>query len=120
MNEERRRFTRVPFDSHCVLRHDGATFKAQLLDISLKGALIEIEDASIFVPERRCELGITLSGSVVVMDVDVQMVHNKENQIGLYFVGIDIDSLTHLRKLIELNMGDADKTLQELFLWMAS
>jgi hypothetical protein len=117
MSEDRRRFTRVSFDSSCFLSDGEAEYGAQLLDISLKGALIRVEKSSIYESDKMCDLRIVLNGSTIEMNVRVKMVHRNDNRIGLYFKTIDIDSLTHLRKLIELNVGDAERTLQELFLW---
>ena len=117
MSQEKRRFTRVSFDSDCYLLDGDVSTPGNLLDISLKGALISLQDVDIYQPDKTCGLKIALYGSTIEMTVDVRMVHQQAERIGLQFISIDVDSLTHLRKLIELNMGDAEKTLKELFLW---
>ena len=117
MSEERRRFTRVSFDSNCVIVDGDKTYEAQLIDISMKGALVQVEDTFIFESHKSCDLRIVLGSSTIEMNVCVKMIHKRDNLIGLYFTTIDVDSLTHLRKLIELNVGDTERTLQELFLW---
>jgi hypothetical protein len=121
MSEERRRFTRVLFNGKCFLQDGKDTYEGNLLDISVKGALIEpmsSEVPCVYSPKKSCMLKIVLNDSNTEITAHVEMVHRRDDGlIGLYFTQIDIDSLTHLRKLIELNMGDADKALAEILLW---
>ncbi len=118
MSQERRRFTRISFGGHCTIKKDGASHQATLLDISLKGALVQVTEKTIFEQDKPCDLEIMINDAPhVALHLNVKMVHHQDDRIGMYFIATDIDSLTHLRRLIELNMGDADKTLRELFLW---
>lgn len=121
MSDERRRFTRISFDGKCFIQDCQNIHEGHLLDISLKGALVEPISSEVpcaYSPKKCCKLKIVLNDSGVEIIVDVEMVHRRDDGlIGFYFTKIDVDSLTHLRKLIELNMGDADKTLEELLLW---
>ena len=43
-----------------------------------------------------------------------QVVHQTLEQLHLSCVNIDIDSISHLRRLIELNIGDATAAEREL------
>jgi len=40
-----------------------------------------------------------------------------EGHLGLYLLKIDIDGLTHLRRLVELNLGDSDQAVEEVSKW---
>lgn len=113
-DQERRQFTRFPFDGQITFEHEGKAFKADLIDISLKGALIELEelwaagkvdnlDFSVFIHEHSIE--IKFSGSIV---------HVEGKQVGISCEHIDIDSASHLKRLVELNLGDSLLLAREL------
>lgn len=40
--------------------------------------------------------------------------HKIENRVGIHCKTIDIDSMTHLRKLVEYNLGDHDLLERDL------
>ena len=44
----------------------------------------------------------------------IAVVHETDNETGLQCNAIDIDSVTHLRRLVELNLGDSDQLNKEL------
>ena len=90
MPHERRHFVRVGFDAPALLTTATAAFSVHVLDLSLKGALI-------MVPAQAALGQGTLSTEVA----HVQGLHT-----GLLCKGIDLDSVTHLRRLIELQLGD--------------
>jgi hypothetical protein len=46
--------------------------------------------------------------------MSAQVVHQTLEQLHLACVTIDIDSISHLRRLIELNIGDATAAEREL------
>ena len=51
-------------------------------------------------------------------DTDVQMqvrlTHDNHGQLGFVCEHIDLDSISHLRRLIELNLGDQEELEREL------
>ena len=103
---ERRTFWRAVFRSPVRLTAAGRTVSAQLLDISLKGALLETDGAWHGKPGEDCRLSLELApGSVISMEGEVM--HVEGSRLGLRCRSIDVDSITHLRRLVELNSGDA-------------
>ena len=46
--------------------------------------------------------------------MNVKVAHVEGRYAGLVCEGIDIDSVTHLRRLVELNLGDPDLLDREL------
>ena len=46
--------------------------------------------------------------------MDVWVAHEENKELGLKCKDIDVDSITHLRRLIELNLGDPDLLEREL------
>ena len=117
MAENRRLSTRVPFENTCFLIVDGNRLPARVLDLSIKGALVTQEDVSHYEKDALCELELSLEMEGVLLNVNGTMAHSEGNRIGIHFTHIDIDSLTHLRRIIELNLGDPEKTVEELALW---
>ncbi len=114
MSDERRRFTRVPFDALTGLEQDGWRIDAPLLDISLRGLLVQQPED--WQPERASEPFTAVielaEGSQIRMEV--QLVHAEEGLLGFRCLHIDLDSISHLRRLIALNLGDEALLEREL------
>ena len=102
---ERRNFWRAVFHSPVRLTtHDGQAF-AQLLDISLKGALLETGNVWHGKPGEECRLSLELAPDATIT-MWTKVMHVDGPHVGLRCESIDLDSVTHLRRLVELNSGD--------------
>ncbi|CCQ10776.1 hypothetical protein PALB_16430 [Pseudoalteromonas luteoviolacea B = ATCC 29581] len=51
-------------------------------------------------------LAFSLSGSDIEIAMQVEVRHIEDNHLGLHCSQIDLESVTHLKRLIELNLGD--------------
>lgn len=112
---ERRQFWRAAFQASAqVVLRDGAR-DADLMNISMDGALLELTSTFMPAPGEPCELRLELDpdGETIVMQASVSRV-GPDGRIGLRRASIDCDSLTLLRRLLELNGGDAARTEHEL------
>ena len=100
-----RRFLRSVFQGPARLNLGGNMREVQLLDVSLKGALVDL-GAKVPCPVgMRGRLRLLLSPTVfIAMDVAVARVQG--SRLGLQCLHIDLDSVTHLRQLVEHNMQD--------------
>jgi hypothetical protein len=114
-----RRFLRMVFQAPARLNLAGQVREVQLLDISLKGALVDMGAA------LRCRVGthgrlrLTLSPTTfIAMDVAVARVQG--SLLGLQCTHIDLDSVTHLRQLIERNAQDPALLGRELAVLIGS
>lgn len=108
-----RQFSRIPFDAGVTLQQEQQHWGATLLDLSLHGALIEIETLFESATGTPYQLLVHLQdGPDIRMDVEVA--HREETQLGLRCTHIDVESITHLRRLVELNLGDPDLLEREL------
>ncbi|WP_245601091.1 PilZ domain-containing protein [Marinobacterium jannaschii] len=103
---ERRRFTRIDFDAATELRTRGWTSSVQLEDISFKGVLICSDKALDLLPGDHVDIIIHLAGDEEVMNLKATLAHHHQNHYGFSLHETDIDSMTHLRRLVELNLGD--------------
>ena len=109
-----RNYARIPFATEVLLHLQGKAVKVQLVDIALKGALVQTETLDGVALHEKCRLELPLdqAGDVVVMSGIV--VHLEGQHIGIECQDIDLASLTHLRRLVELNTGDSELMNREL------
>ncbi|MBZ0073021.1 MAG: PilZ domain-containing protein [Thiohalobacteraceae bacterium] len=108
-----RRFTRIAFDAAAVLARDDRQWSCTVVDLSLKGALIGRPEAWDGTVGEDCTLVLVL-GEDAQINMDVKVAHIEAEQVGLSCTDIDLDSITHLRRLVELNLGDAALLEREL------
>src|SRR5690606_6269068 len=102
---ERRRFSRVDFDAVVELTQGAQTWTAKLVDISLKGLLLTQSGTLPLPKDQSIQVKIVLSDQTPIT-MDAEIVHQSATQLGLACSLIDLDSISHLRRLIELNLGD--------------
>lgn len=110
---ERRKFSRILFDAHVELAQGEFHWRASLLDISLKGLLLQQTLPAEVIHNEPILVKILLSDNASIA-MSVTVAHQHHNQTGLMCTAIDIDSVSHLRRLIELNLGDALAAEREL------
>ncbi len=110
---ERRHFSRIEFDGPARLRTPDARLDVQVVDVSLKGVLLQLP-GSISLPRSGAfELTIPLNDTIrIVMSLD--FAHQEGARAGFHCAHIDMDSMRHLRRLVELNLGDPDALRREL------
>ena len=111
---EQRHFHRIRFDVKAEMELNGTVTETSLVDISLKGALVEGPPG--FAPElgSHCRLTIHLSNSDQFFSFDGQVVHLNGNMAGIKITLIDIESMIHLRRLVTLNSENSEQVRSEL------
>ena len=114
MTEEHRLFTRIPFESQVHITSAEGSWDCKLIDISLKGVLVEKPEDWKGDVEDPCMVELELSGSDISIRMDVSVAHIEHDHVGFRCEHIDLDSITHLRRLVELNVGDTDILDREL------
>ena len=115
---ERRRFTRIGFDARTELQQGPHRWSVTLIDLSLKGLLIERPQNWQADANQPFTAQIQLDPHTQV-NIDVRLAHDADEQLGFACEHIDLDSISHLRRLIELNMGDPAQLDRELGALMA-
>ena len=106
MPHERRHFVRVGFDAPALLTTSTDAFSVHVLDLSLKGALIMAPAEAALKAGMLCQITIPLAETGNHIAMSTEVAHVQGLHIGLLCRGIDLDSVTHLRRLIELQLGD--------------
>lgn len=111
--QDRRRFQRIPFEADVELLRGERRWSVPLHDLSLKGLLVDRPDDWDAPVGALIQANLRLA-SDVEMRMLVSLAHEKDGLLGFYCREIDLDSLTHLRRLIELNLGDSELLEREL------
>ena len=109
---ERRRFVRIEFHAKTELTQGPFTWPVKLLDLSLKGLLIEKPKPWLGNAEKTFMGDIHLSNEVEVK-MEVRLTHDDHGHLGFVCEHIDLDSIAHLRRLVELNLADHDELERE-------
>jgi hypothetical protein len=102
---KRRFFWRAAFSSPARIVTPDGEFQSEVVDISLKGALLHVpKDVA---PQKgvKCQLFLNLAGDAQIA-MWCTVMHTEGQRVGLRCDNIDLDSITHLRRLVELNVGD--------------
>lgn len=105
IQRNRRQFWRAHFRSPVQLALHGQVTEAELYDISLRGALVKVPAGWPGRQGDRCQLRLALSTQVTI-NMSADVMHVAGQRVGFECEHIDIDSVTHLRRLVELNSGD--------------
>jgi len=113
MTDERRRFSRIDFDARVELAQGSKYLQAQLLDISLKGVLLAKPSAYQLQGKIPVLVKVILS-DLTSIAMSTRVVQETPEQIRLACDSIDIDSISHLRRLVELNIGNVKAVEREL------
>lgn len=104
--DNRRRFSRIRFHREAELVLGTERVPVEVIDLSLNGALLQVPAGF---PGRRgqpCSLSIRLEPSESYIRMVGEMAHVEPGRVGLRREEIDLESMAHLRRLVELNLGD--------------
>lgn len=120
--KEHRKFSRILFDVPVVItstdkgagKSPDKKWNSTVIDVSLKGALILRPDDWNGKINDAYQLELKLDGKNVEIKMDVTVAHVEDGRIGLICNHIDIDSITHLRRVVELNLADEELLYREL------
>ena len=114
---ERRRFHRILFDAPVRVSDRDRAFITTLVDISLNGALLVRPDDWAIDEGESVVLTVLLDDNNSRIRMEAEVAHLDRDSIGLRCMSIDMESIGHLRRLVELNLGDSrllERDLQAL------
>lgn len=116
-HSEQRHFTRIPFDSRIriIQTEGGQSWDSTLIDISLNGALaIRPDDWAVKIGES-IQLELQLGENMqTCLRMDTTVAHIEDSLVGLHCKQMNLDTATHLHRLLELNLGDPELLKREL------
>ncbi|MBF0414598.1 MAG: PilZ domain-containing protein [Magnetococcales bacterium] len=110
---ERRHFSRVNFHHEITLTNEANhSFRGAFSDISLRGMLFHGDP----LPAMNNVVRGILSLGDVQLTIQGKVVHSSAGRgAAIRFEDMDLESFSHLRRLVSLNMGDSETIDQEFF-----
>lgn len=112
---ERRRFHRILFDAPTTIESAGRLYHTTLLDISLKGALAKIPPKWQPSAGEQVTLSIKLNEETdTAIGMRALCAHIEADRVGFLCDEIDMESISLLRRLVELNIGDEELLQRDL------
>lgn len=113
IRQDRRQFSRILFDAWVELRQGEKLWHATVIDVSLNGLLVEEPMDWVVDEQQPVYAAIRLDASASIQ-MTVFSRHHKNGLVGFECEHIDIDSISNLRRLVELNLGDPELLEREL------
>lgn len=104
---ERRSFHRIPFEAAAELVQNGQSWPIEIHDLSLKGLLADKPEHWETANPNEPFMAMLTLGTDVEVSMQVTLAHAYADKLGFKCQLIDIDSMTHLRRLVELNLGSS-------------
>lgn len=111
---ERRKHTRISFDADLCISSSTLEIHPELLDISFRGMLVRISPEQKLDADQELEATLTLDDHQTEIHMRVYPRHREGELQGLECSRLDPESWSMLRRLVELNLGDADLLNREL------
>ncbi len=114
--DDRRKFSRIPFSAtaHLKAYSGDLHLNCDVIDISLKGILIKMPQQWKGELHEKYKVDLLLENAELVINMYATVAHIDENSIGFLCEHIDLDSISHLKRLVELNLGDEAVLHREL------
>lgn len=111
--KDKRRFQRIIFEHDAKLILGDKQWPIHLLDLSLKGLLCTEPDG--FPEQVDSDIGFELFlDQEHVIQMNMQLSHREDNHLGLVCQHIDLDSISELKKVVQMNLGDDQLLYREL------
>ncbi|CCN34957.1 hypothetical protein VINI7043_29050 [Vibrio nigripulchritudo ATCC 27043] len=112
---ERRRFSRVVYQAPARLIQGDLSLNSEIRDLSLHGLLLSsTPDTHQLSQNTMLDVDIELPESDIVISLEAEIVELNDQFMRVSIHHIDIDSISHLKRLVELNVGDEALLHREL------
>ncbi|EDP58535.1 PilZ domain-containing protein [Vibrio sp. AND4] len=111
---ERRRFSRIIYQAPALIEQGDSVMQATIQDLSLHGLRLQTEDAKSLDLSLPVEVGFSFTQSEQVVQLRASIVLITGNEIRLKINNIDLESISQLKRFIELNVGNDELLHREL------
>lgn len=112
--QDRRKFARVVLGWPAQLSCGEQSWEVKLEDLSLKGVLLSRPADYKMGIDQPLQLSIHIPQSQIVIEMQLAEAHGSDKLLGMSCEKIDIDSISQLKRLIELNVGSDEFLNREL------
>ena len=114
MTDDKRRFSRITFDAEVLLSKDGKEWCATMHDISLNGLLLNTPENWNGAEGENYHFEIVFTDNSHLIQGEIAVAHQNKNRVGFQITSIGVESVGHLRRLVELNLADEALLNREL------
>jgi len=104
---EKRHFHRIFYNADVTISNDSKAYPCTLIDLSLHGCLLNFDEPWTQSSDELYTLKLQLSDEKDITMM-LSVAHVVANSVGFKCEHIDIGSISHLRRLVELNLGDSE------------
>lgn len=111
---ERRRFSRIVYQAPAKLSQGDLNMVAYVNDLSLRGLLLTVTDADLLSEKSILNVEFTLPESDITIQLNGTIVNLDGHTLRMSIEYIDIDSIAHIKRLVELNVGDSQLLYREI------
>jgi len=95
--------------------HEGELhLNCHVIDVSLNGILVKRPSSWLGKMNDDYSIDLLLENAQLVIKMEAKVAHIDDETIGFTCHHIDLDSITHLKRLVELNLGDEGILNREL------
>jgi hypothetical protein len=112
-NGGQRRYSRFPLEGSVRIYSGSAMWHANLIDLSIRGALVTRPEGFQASPASRFRLDLRLEGGPII-GMAVSLSRLEPQALAFNCERIDLDSFLRLKRTIELNLGNASLLSREL------
>lgn len=112
----RRKFQRVLFKHEATLQVNEQHWSTQIIDLSLHGFSCTVPNDFPFMLDQPVTLTLTLDPQHEIR-MEAKLVRKQQASLGMRCMLIDIDSISELRRLVQLNLADEvllDRDIEQL------
>lgn len=114
MTAERRRFQRILYRAPALVIQGEHRVATTVHDLSLHGVLLSTIDSPDLDTNSPVHIEFPLPESDIVIQLAANIVEMNDSIIRVIIDHIDINSIAHLKRLVELNIGDDSLLHREL------
>ncbi|MCS0322047.1 PilZ domain-containing protein [Vibrio diabolicus] len=111
---ERRRFSRILHQALAKVEQRDLAIESRIQDLSLHGLVMKVEETEALDPALPVHVTFSFDQSEQVITLKAQIVDVSKCEIRLKIIKIDIESISQLKRFIELNVGNNDLLNREL------
>lgn len=109
---DKRQLHRVRFKATSELINNDITYKCQLENISLNGALVSFSDGVVVPQDDECILSVFLEGENTPLRMLAQAINSHFTMIGIKFVSEDAETRERLYNLLERLSSEKNQARQ--------
>jgi hypothetical protein len=113
---ERRRFSRIIYRAPALMSQGSVRVATTIQDLSLHGILLLAIDTPELNLQQPVNIEFPLPESDITIALVAQIISISGDVIRVKILNINIESIIHLRRLVELNVGDDELLHRELSL----